>query len=209
MSLIIDTYHKIIILILVLSLKVANKNIIKSILNYTTDINTGIYGATPLMFAASYCEKDIVELLLSYGADANLQTDEGSTALMFASTKGSKEIVELLLSHGADANLQADDGVTALMCAASHNHGDIVKLLLSYGADVNIQDNEGSTVMLYTTNTTIINYMEEAKNNISNSNLSKRKRFVVKSKQTQRNKTSIKQGSHDSLALEAKRRLEL
>lgn len=207
-NLTIRIYHKITILILFLFFKVASKNSIKSMLKHITNINTNICGVTPLIWAASYCEKDIVEILLSQGADTNLQADDGTSALMCAATKGNKDIVELLLNHGADANLQADDGVTALMCAATQGNEDIVEILLSQGADANIKDNEGSTVMAYTTNTAIINHIEEAKN----SNLLKRRRIVTNTKQTQHNKTNIKHndiGGNTSSIKKTKRRLEL
>ena len=95
-----------------------------------------------------------------------------------------------------------------MKCPATQGNEDIVEILLSQGADANIKDNEGSTVMAYTTNTAIINHIEEAKN----SNLLKRRRIVTNTKQTQHNKTNIKHndiGGNTSSIKKTKRRLEL
>lgn len=63
-------------------------------------------GQTGLMLAVSHGRMDMVQALLAYGADVNIQDDEGSTALMCASEHGHVEIVKLLLAQpGCDATL--------------------------------------------------------------------------------------------------------
>lgn len=59
-----------------------------------------------LHLAARGGHKEIVELLLSKGANVNEKVDNsgGVTALHYAAQEGHKEIVELLLSKGADVN---------------------------------------------------------------------------------------------------------
>ena len=51
--------------------------------------------------ASSEGHKDIVELLISKGADVNVKTKDGKTPLLVALKKDQKEIVELLISKGA------------------------------------------------------------------------------------------------------------
>jgi len=58
------------------------------------------------MLAVSHGRLDLAELLLSAGADVNVQDEDGSTALMCASEHGHVELVKLLLSQpNCDASL--------------------------------------------------------------------------------------------------------
>lgn len=58
-----------------------NVNLIQLLLNHGADINGGKYGFTPLMSAAVQAKKDIIEFLLTEGANPNLKDDKGRTAL--------------------------------------------------------------------------------------------------------------------------------
>ena len=56
-----------------------------------------------MLYAASFEGHDeIIELLLSKGADVNAQGGKYGNALQAASSRGHDKIVELLLSKGAD-----------------------------------------------------------------------------------------------------------
>ena len=55
----------------------------------------------PLVAAAEYGHKDIVKLLIRYGADPNITTDIGLTALHVACLHGQESIVQMLLHFGA------------------------------------------------------------------------------------------------------------
>ena len=82
----------------------------------------------------------LVELLLSYGADANRPRafGEGYTALQFAVEKGSLETIALLIRHGADVNAPPSiNGSTALQMATNSGFFNIASLLIEHGADVN------------------------------------------------------------------------
>ncbi|XP_069102299.1 uncharacterized protein [Argopecten irradians] len=81
-----------------------------------------------MYWAALNGHREIVELLLSHGADPN-------SALASAARGGHIDIVQMLLSHGADP--KKDD---ALYKAAFYGHREIVELLLSHGADPNSGD---------------------------------------------------------------------
>ena len=100
-------------------------------------------GSWLLNKASSKGHKQIVELLLAWGADINLhcQGFYGS-ALIAASTTGHTAIAKILLLQGADVNHQCNKShfiPTALIGAASQGKRDIVEMLLQRGADVNIQ----------------------------------------------------------------------
>lgn len=70
-----------------------------------------------------YCNSDknasIVKLLLKYGADANVQNNNGDTALIIAARSGSPEIVKLILKAGVYRGEINDKGETAFDVAAT------------------------------------------------------------------------------------------
>ncbi len=111
-------------------------------------------GKSPLMLAAMYGHKNIMETLLDAEANPNLGSDEefeeGTTALMciassfFASNRA--EIIKFLVNRGADVDARNENGETAMIVGC--NNADSVKALIEAGADVNIRDNEGNTAMM-------------------------------------------------------------
>ena len=106
-------------------------------------------GPTPLIIAASYGELDIIELLLDYGADPNLQDNWGNTALMNNAQDVAEDtyITQFLLDHGADPNIKNMVGDTALMYAAWKGYIEIMDLLVNTGADPDIKNDAGQTAL--------------------------------------------------------------
>uniref|UniRef100_A0ACD6AGU2 Uncharacterized protein n=3 Tax=Avena sativa TaxID=4498 RepID=A0ACD6AGU2_AVESA len=97
--------------------------------------DVGPQGETPLTFAISRQNVDLVRYFLDQGADVHKVNDSGSTPLHFAAgTRGCCEIVELLLSKGADVDA-IQLGGTALHLAARYGLDDIMKVLLDHHAD--------------------------------------------------------------------------
>lgn len=90
----------------------------------------------PILIASDNGYREIVELILSRGADVNARGVLGETALHLASAKGYYEIVEILLGKGAFINARRSDGVIPLHLAASEGHLKVVRLLIEHGADV-------------------------------------------------------------------------
>ncbi|MBI2441312.1 MAG: ankyrin repeat domain-containing protein, partial [Lentisphaerae bacterium] len=59
-----------------------------------------LHNVTPLLLAVCGWRKNMVELLLAYGADVNLRTAEGYTALAVAEKLRKKDIADLLRRNG-------------------------------------------------------------------------------------------------------------
>lgn len=101
-----------------------------------TDI-ASIYDTTPLHVAAFKGHSEMVDLLIQYGADVNLQSEIDYTPLHFATQEGHLEIAKKLLNRKADINLASHNG-TPLYVAVMNDHMDMVNLLLTEAADPNI-----------------------------------------------------------------------
>src|SRR6218665_3491376 len=99
-------------------------------------------GYTALHYSSQNYE--ILELLISYGANVNSSGDNGTTALMKAFQgwnpipTGAESCVRLLLENGANPNSVCEFGWNALMRALDFRYENVsdVKLLLEYNIDM-------------------------------------------------------------------------
>ena len=116
----------------------------------SVDVNDASWdGNTALGIAANYGHNEIVKLLLSYGADPEVESDE-QTPLARAAAGNHLDVVKLLHTRGG-ANLNVGDFTTYgrrsplwyATCAHGSGPGwdDIVKYLLESGADPNRSGN--------------------------------------------------------------------
>jgi ankyrin repeat protein len=107
-------------------------------------------GETPLTLALlSYQHKEMVELLLTHGADPNVMLAFGVTPLHRAVERNLPYDVELLLANGADPNRKGFNWRTPVHLAVMHGRTEILKILLDYGGDPNAKDQGGRTPMFY------------------------------------------------------------
>ncbi|XP_070687737.1 DNA-binding protein RFXANK isoform X2 [Pempheris klunzingeri] len=104
-------------------------------------------GFTPLMWAAAFGEKAVVDFLLEKGADPKTIARERESALTLASSGGYVDIVESLLKHGVDINTYDWNGGTPLLYAVRGNHIKCVEALLAKGADMTIESDSGYSPM--------------------------------------------------------------
>jgi len=111
-------------------------------------------GITPLMFAIGSSHHELVDFLLSRGADPNHQAADGTAPLFLAIKAGDLSEVRALVEHKADVNLRAADGSTALLALTAvetltAKDKDIALYLLQHGAYPNVTDKLGMSPLLY------------------------------------------------------------
>ena len=99
-------------------------------------------GSTPLHGAAEGGHGEIVELLITAGADLHATTvpmlgGGGWIPLHSAARQGHRGIVELLIEMGTDVNTRDSAGKSTLHDAVLEGHKGIVELLINKGADLN------------------------------------------------------------------------
>jgi len=91
-------------------------------------------GWTPLIYAASNDQIDVMRYLIDAGANVNAESANGTTALMMAARGGHRQAVDLLLARGADVNHRNQNGATALSWARRGGFDGIDNALTDRGA---------------------------------------------------------------------------
>jgi uncharacterized protein len=125
---------------------------VRDLLNQKEDVNKAQGdGMTALHWAASNDDLEMVQLLLSAGANVKAETRLGAiTPLFMACKSGNASIVEALLKAGASASAPDAHGTTPLMMAAAAGGADAVKVLLEHGADANAKEtSHGQTALMF------------------------------------------------------------
>jgi ankyrin repeat protein len=115
-------------------------------------------GATAFWRAAQSSDVTAMRLLVRYGADPNLATEEGVTPLMAAAGLGwgansSRNVpgawlatVKYCVELGADVNAHDIYNYTALHGAAYRGDNDVVEFLVEKGAKLDVRSKKGQTV---------------------------------------------------------------
>ena len=106
-------------------------------------------GRTPVSYAVENNRPEVLNFLLTSGANPNLQDKNGVSPLMNASAKNLQECQKILL-HRKDIDIAATDkqGRSAIFYSAYS--GDIfpAKQLVAARADINTPDNKGNTPLM-------------------------------------------------------------
>uniref|UniRef100_A0A8D1RFY5 Ankyrin repeat, SAM and basic leucine zipper domain-containing protein 1 n=1 Tax=Sus scrofa TaxID=9823 RepID=A0A8D1RFY5_PIG len=129
-------------------------SLVKELLDSGISVDSSFrYGWTPLMYAASVSNVELVRVLLDRGANASFDKDKQTILITACSARGSEEqilkCVELLLSRNADPNVACRRLMTPIMYAARDGHPQVVALLVAHGAEVNTQDENGYTALTW------------------------------------------------------------
>lgn len=152
--------------------------IVKLLLEQGEDVNAEYIGGrgnnrdkilyTPLKMATKRGLVDIIELLISHGAEVNTKIENDDSALHEAVVSlynSSQKAVEFLIENGADINAKGFHGKTPLHLASEGQpvlhyekphllyykpvDESIVEYLLKEGAEVNAMDDQGLTPLDY------------------------------------------------------------
>jgi ankyrin repeat protein len=121
-------------------------------------------GQTALMWAAAQSQPEMVDLLVSYGADidarskvnrwerlvsaeprAHYRPPGGWTALLFAARQGCLDCARVLVEAGADLDMADPEGATPMLFAIINWHFDLARFLLESGANPDKWDWWGRT----------------------------------------------------------------
>ena len=110
-------------------------------------------GYTALLLATTRCDAEIIQTLLSAGADPNVRSESGDTPLVNAMTICNQpergRLLALLLDRGAVTESTDPHGNTPLLLAASKRDRKSLELLLKHQADPNARDENGYTALHY------------------------------------------------------------
>ncbi|KAG8186858.1 hypothetical protein JTE90_024104 [Oedothorax gibbosus] len=118
---------------------------------------------TPLHYAASKGNEQLVKQLLQQGANVMLKSNKGNTALHIAASKGFDRIVDILLEHVKNYNLpnlddfvnaQTTNGKTSALHVAGNKN--VAISLLTYGAIYNIKNKNGEAPIQVSKHTDIV-----------------------------------------------------
>lgn len=111
------------------------------VMKYFLELSVHPDHGNPILQSAMYNDKEVLNLLLSYGADINLQDEACDSALLNAFIVNNVSLFKYLISRGADVNLRYQDNNTMLMYAAKYGNLEIIKILFEHGADPNLINN--------------------------------------------------------------------
>ncbi|PCD34539.1 hypothetical protein FGRA07_08857 [Fusarium graminearum] len=88
---------------------------------------------------------ELLQELISQGANVNLPAKDGWNCLNLAADTANHEILQVLLNNGADvAGINGNYGLTALHWAADIGDSQAVEILISHGSNVDAQSTIGS-----------------------------------------------------------------
>ncbi|XP_065192896.1 myotrophin-like [Sycon ciliatum] len=87
-------------------------------LSASADVNAVLKnGRMALHYAADFGQAEVIEYLLSIGANVDLADSYGITPLLAAIYEGHLECVQLLVKKGANKSLKSPDGRSYAECA--------------------------------------------------------------------------------------------
>jgi ankyrin repeat protein len=106
----------------------------------------GFAGKTPLHAISSLGDREMLQWLISHGADMNVrQKGNDATPLHWAASGGQLEEARILLQNNADPEAQDSDGDIPLHTASRRGRSNVARLLLGSGVDVNARNKDGWT----------------------------------------------------------------
>ncbi|XP_046371140.2 ankyrin repeat domain-containing protein 50-like [Haliotis rufescens] len=116
---------------------------------YSVDINSRAkMGKTPLMKAAYYGHRDVLEFLVSKGANVSMVDDDGDNIIHYASIRGQVEVLKHIISRGiVNIRSRGKYGRTPLMRSAYYGNRKVFDLLVSEGGRISSVDDKGYNIL--------------------------------------------------------------
>jgi ankyrin repeat protein len=112
--------------------QICKPEIIYMLLEHGADIDAvDKKGMTPIQYVSN--QPETVKLLISKGANVNIQNASGATLLHSASGRGDSDLVKILLSNGAKPNIRDNNGKTPLDIAIQKKYTDIANVIKTHG----------------------------------------------------------------------------
>lgn len=99
------------------------------LLSHGANVNTASRNAmkvAPIHAAVAGKNVEVIELILSGGADVNAKQQQGWTAIHSAAMHGDLALLEKLLALGANPAVKNDDGKTSLDLARENGHKPVI-----------------------------------------------------------------------------------
>merc|ERR1719354_116900 len=106
-------------------------------------------GMNPLQVATCLGNQQIINVLISSGADLNARTARGFSSLHMAASYNHHKTLETLLENGSSVNCTNKDLQTPLHLACRRGHFVSVVVLLKHGADPDLCDSRNRNAMDY------------------------------------------------------------
>lgn len=138
------------------------------LLKYKADPNfSDRFGRTALHWAMRRNEKEIVRLLLEWGAGPSWPDCQEETPIVTAASAHhiDKDLFLLLVNHGADINYQLPNGDTAMHVAMKKENRGTALSLLECGANIMVTNREGFRPLDCTTSTELQFVIKKAAGN--------------------------------------------
>ena len=129
-----------------------NKGAVNALLNAGADPNIGDDDGNTCLYNAvrKHCNKDVLQAIISHGADVNATNNSKDTALMEACWMGNEDAINVLLQAAADTNIASANGNTCLFDAVRKGCSKkVLEAIISHGADVNATNKANNTALRY------------------------------------------------------------
>ncbi|XP_028968353.1 E3 ubiquitin-protein ligase MIB1 [Galendromus occidentalis] len=118
---------------------------VEELLKRDADVN-GVYELhTALQAACQNGHMAVIRVLLTYGADVEIEDNHGDRAIHHAAFGDEPGAIQLLAQANGDLNARNKQRQTPLHIAVSMGHKMAVEILLKSGCHVSLQDCEGNT----------------------------------------------------------------
>jgi len=108
-------------------------------------------GQAPLHLAVQNGSQEIIELLISQGADINAKDGEGNTPLITAIALKKTDTARFLLSKGADVRIKNAQEMAPLILALRYGLSELVEPILDSGQDINERFEGNMSILLMAT----------------------------------------------------------